>query len=90
MPSYLVESYLASSEAEERVARERRAVTAAGQLTREMTRVRFDQSIHIPADETCFYVFDAPSAADAAEAARRAGLNPIRVVEAISSRKENR
>jgi hypothetical protein len=31
-----------------------------------MRRVRFDHSIHVPEDEICFYVFDAPSAHEAA------------------------
>jgi hypothetical protein len=51
-------------------------------------RVRFQRSIHIPEDEICFFVFDAPSGPDAALAAQRAELDPIRVVEAVSSRKE--
>jgi hypothetical protein len=88
VPSYLVETYLARSHAGERAARERRARSAAQELTREMTRVRFDHSIHVPEDEICFYVFDAHSASDAADAAQRAGLDPIRVVEAVSSGKE--
>ena len=88
MPSYLVETYLARSQAGERAARERRARSAAQELTREMTRVRFDHSIHVPEDEICFYLFDAPTAGDAAQTARRAGLDPIRVVEAIPSEKE--
>ena len=90
MPSYLVETYLARSDAQVRVARERQARSAAAALTRGMTRVRFDRSIHVPEDEICFYVFDAPSARHAAEAAKRAGLDPIRVVEAVSSGKEKR
>ena len=53
-----------------------------------MTRVRFEHSIHVPEDEICFFVFDAPSGRDAALAAQRAGLDPFRVVEAISSEKE--
>ncbi len=88
MPSYLIETYLARGQAGERAARERRARSAAEELTREMMRVRFDHSIHVPEDEICFYVFDAPSAGDAAQAAQRAGLDPIRVVEAVSSGKE--
>jgi hypothetical protein len=88
MPSYLVETYLARGHAGERVARERRARSAAAELTQGTIRVRFDRSIHVPEDEICFYVFDAPSARDAAHAAQRAGLDPIRVVEAISSGKE--
>lgn len=89
MPSYLIETYLARGQAMERIARERRARSAAEELTRGATRVRFDRSIHIPEDEICFYVYDAPSARHAADAAERAGLDPFRIVEAITSGKEN-
>jgi hypothetical protein len=85
VPSYLVETYLARIHAGELAARELRARSAAEELTRMKKRVRFDRSIHVPEDEICFYVFDAPSARVAANAARRAGLDPIRVVEAVSS-----
>jgi hypothetical protein len=88
VPSYVVETYLARGRAGERTARELRARSAAEELTRGTTRVRFDRSIHVPEDEICFYVFDAPSARDAAHAAHRAGLDPIRIVEAVSSGKE--
>ena len=90
MPSYLVETYLTRGRAKERPASERRARTAAAELTQGSRLVRFDHSIHVPEDEICFYVFDAPSARDAALAARRAGLDPLRVVEAVSSDKEER
>jgi hypothetical protein len=88
VPSYLVETYIARSQAGERAARERRARSAAEELTQERTSVRFERSIYVPEDETCFYVFDAPSGREAALAAQRAGLDPIRVVEAVSSAKE--
>jgi hypothetical protein len=88
MPSYLVETYLARGRAGERGARERRARSAAEELTDGMTRVRFERSIHVPEDEICFFVFDAPSGRDAALAAQRAELDAIRVVEAVSSGKE--
>ena len=71
VPSYLVETYLARGRARERAARERRARSAAEELTQGTTRVRFDRSIHVPEDEICFYVYDAPSARDAADAAQR-------------------
>jgi hypothetical protein len=90
MPSYLVETYLARGQAGERAARERRARSAAEALTRERTRVRFERSIHVPEDELCFFVFDAPSGHEAALVAQHAGLDPIRVVEAILSRKEEK
>ena len=89
MPSYLVETYLGRGHAEERAAFERRARSAAERMTSELRVVRFDHSLHLPDDEICFYVFEASSADDVAQAARRAGLDALRVVEAISSREEN-
>ena len=89
VPSYLVETYLPRGLAGERAARERRARSAAEELAREETPVRFDRSIHVPEDEICFYVFDAPSGRAAALAAQRAGLDPFRVVEAFPSEKED-
>jgi len=88
VPSFLVETYLARGGAVERTMRERRARSAAEELTREGTRVRFDRLIHVPEDEICFFVFDASSGREAALAAQRARLEPLRVVEAVSSRKE--
>jgi hypothetical protein len=88
MPSYLVETYLARGGAGERTTRERRARSAAEELTREGTRVRFERLIHVPEDEICFFVFAAPSGREAALAAQRARLEPLRIVEAISSREE--
>jgi hypothetical protein len=90
MPSYLIETYLGRTQEAERVARERRARLAAEQLTRERIPVRFGRSIHVPDDEICFYVIDAPSAEDATHAARQAGLDAIRVVEAVSSGEESK
>ena len=81
MPSYLVETYLTRGLIGEREARERRARSAAD----ELTQVTFDRSIHVPEDEICFFVFDAPSSEDALLAAERAELGPIRIVEAVSS-----
>ena len=88
MKRYLVETYLARGATAERAAQDQRARSAAQELGRETKRVRFDRSIHIPEDEICFFVFDAPSSRDAALVAERAGLDPVRIVEAISSREE--
>ena len=89
MPSYLVETYLARSSAAERTTRELQVRSAAVELTRAGTPVRFDGAIHVPEDEICFYMFDATSSRDAALAAQRAGLDAVRIVEAIPSREEN-
>jgi hypothetical protein len=86
VPSYLVETYLGRGQVEERNARERRARSAAA----ELTQVSFEHSIHVPEDELCFFVFSAPSSREAAVAAERASLDPLRIVEAISSDKEER
>lgn len=89
MPSFLVETYLARGAAgEERHACERRACSAAEEMTREGTRVGFEGSIHVPEDEICFFTFEAPSGREAALVAQRAGLEALRVVEAIPSERE--
>ena len=90
MPSYLVETYLARSQAGERAARDRRARSAASELTSGTVPVRLDYSIYIPEDEICFLVFDAPSGREAARAAQRAELQPIRVVAALPSGGEDK
>ena len=85
MPSYLVETFLARGAAGERQAREQRAGLAAEALTREGTSVRFGGSIHVPEDELCYFTFEAPSGREATLVAQRANLDPLRVVEAVSS-----
>jgi hypothetical protein len=85
MPSYLVETYLARGVPGEREARERLARSAAAELTNERSRVSFEWSIHLLDDELCFYVFEAETGSDAAVAAERAGLEPLRVMEAVTS-----
>jgi hypothetical protein len=88
VPSYLVETYLARGDGQGRLASEERARSAAAELTHQGTTVRFELAIHVPEDEICLYVFAAPSAHQAALAAQHAGLDPIRVVEAVSEGKE--
>ena len=88
MPSYLVETFLARCHAADRAALEARARSAAEELTRGGTRVAFGGVIHVPEDETCFFVFRAPSSRDAALVAELAELDPIRVVEAVTSGEE--
>jgi hypothetical protein len=47
--------------------------------------VSFEGSIHVPEDEICFFTFGAASGREAAIVAQRAGLGPLRIVEAIAS-----
>jgi hypothetical protein len=86
----MVETYLARGDVRERRSRERRARAAAEQLTSLGTDIRCDRTIHVPEDEICFFVFEAPSSRDAALAAEQATLEAVRVVAAISSGKERR
>ena len=89
MPSYLVETFLPRGGAGERTVRERRARSAAEELTQSGTGVRLDHTIHVPEDEICFFVFVASSSGEAALVAERAALDPIRVVEAVLSEKSD-
>jgi hypothetical protein len=60
-----------------------RARAAAEELAREGTVVRYLRSLFVPEDETCFYLYEASTAADVREAAHRAALPFDRVAEAI-------
>jgi hypothetical protein len=88
VPSYLVETFLARSAPGERRARERRARSAAEDLTRQGMHVRFEGSTHVPEDELCFFTFAAPTSRAAVLAAQRARLEPLRVVLVIPSVEE--
>jgi hypothetical protein len=88
--SYLAEAYVARPRASELRAHERRARAAAKQLTQQGIPIRFLRSIFVPADEICFYVFEAISAEAVGAACERAALRFERVVEAVDSRKERR
>jgi hypothetical protein len=88
MPRYLVETYLSRCLTAAGSGCEERARAAAAELNGAGTRIRFGGVIHVPEDEICFFVFDAPSSADAALVAERAALAPLRVVEAVTSEEE--
>lgn len=83
VPSYLVESYLARSRADDAAAAGRRAGAAAEQLTNEGTPVTYVRTTFLPDDETCFHVFDAGSVDAVDEVCRRARLSRARIVPAI-------
>jgi hypothetical protein len=86
--SYLAEAYVARPRAHELQAHERRARAAAQELTQQGVPIRFVRSIFVPADEICFYVFEAGSAEAVGAACERAALRFERVIEAVGSRKE--
>jgi hypothetical protein len=86
--SYFAEAYVARPRANELRAHERRARAAALALSRQGTPVRFVRSIFVPADEICFYVFEAASVEAVGAACNCAELRFGRIVEAVDSRKE--
>jgi hypothetical protein len=81
--SYLVEVYTPRDNREALAATVSRARAAALALRHEGVPVRYLRPIYVPEDETCFHVFEAPSAQAVGEASRRAGLNHDRIVEAV-------
>ena len=56
----------------------------AEELSREGRGVHLIRSIFVPADETCFLLFEAESGADVMEAATRSGMQVERVMDAVS------
>jgi hypothetical protein len=80
MPSYLVEAYLPAGPGLLERARGRARCTA------ELADgVRYVRTTFVPADETCFHLFQAPSSALLSAAARRAALDHVRIVEAVET-----
>ena len=80
MPSYLVESYLSAQPRllDEARSRARRAAELG-------PGVRYVRTTFLPGDETCFHLFEAPSATALDEAARMARLGHARIVEAVEA-----
>jgi hypothetical protein len=87
MPEYLVELYVSRADGgavEEGAESARRA---AEDLSREGVRVRYLQSIFVPDEETCFFLYEAASVEAVQEAARRAALPFEHVTEAFTQAK---
>ena len=83
MQGYIVECYVPKAKSDEFSAVRARARAAARGMTREGIPVRYLRSILIPEDETCFHVFEGPSADVVGEVSRRAALTYERIVEAM-------
>ena len=82
MAEFLVELYVARSDDEAVTAAVTRACAAADALRESGAAVRYVSSIFVPEDETCFLLFEAPSAAAVRELAGRAALLCERIAEA--------
>ena len=84
MSEFLVEAYLSRSAAPAANPRVEDVSRAADQLSHEGKPVELVQSMFVPEDETCYYLFRAQSSDAVAEAARRCGLRFERLIEAVS------
>ncbi|WP_243057201.1 nickel-binding protein [Nocardioides sp. SR21] len=71
MAEFLVEVYVAH---DDRSAAQR--ISRVAQADDPTDGVRCLRSIFVPEDETCFLLYEAPSATTVADAVRRAGLEP--------------
>ncbi len=83
MPMFLVETYAPQRPHGALVEIERRARNAATQLSRAGMAVRYLRTMYVPADETCFHVFEGPSADAIKQVGRRAHLEFDRITEAV-------
>lgn len=79
---FLVEAYVAWSDDAPEIAA--RAHRAAAELSREGTAVRFIRSLYVPEDETCFHIFEAPSAEAVGRVTKRASIGYVRIIEALA------
>jgi len=82
---FIVELYLSSAGSDGFEEIDARARAAAKELAREGASIRHLRSTHVPEDEMCLLLYEAPNRELTLEAARRAGLASERVVEAIEA-----
>ena len=83
MAQFLVEAYVARSNGSDLTRVVGRLHLAAETLTSSNVPVRYLRSILVPADETCFHLFESPSIEAVEEIGRCAELTFARVTEAV-------
>ena len=83
MARYLAELYLPKAGAAGLREEAERARSAADQMTREGTPVRYLRALFLGDDETCFHLYEAGSPDLVREASRRAAIPVERVTEAL-------
>ena len=82
---FIVELYLSRASSDDVDKIDARARAAAEELAREGAPVRHLRSTHVPEDEMCLLLYEAPNRELALEASRRAGVTSERVLEAIEA-----
>jgi Protein of unknown function (DUF4242) len=83
MSEFVVELYVARTDTGTVERGAARARLAADELARQGTAVRYLNSIFVPEDETCFFLYEGESAEAVRDAARLAGLSFEHVAEAV-------
>ena len=76
MPEFLAETYTPRGDGGPAAPGADEAARAAGQASQPGAPVRFLGAILVPAEETCFWLYQAPSAGAVRAAMTRAGLGP--------------
>jgi hypothetical protein len=84
MPEFLAETYAPRDPPGTGTAARRaaQAALAADHTSRPGAQVRLLGAIVVPKEETCFYLYQAPSAGAVRAAVTRAGLRPDRITQA--------
>jgi hypothetical protein len=83
MPEFLAETYLSRLAPAPGAASLARA---AERVSGQQAPVRFLGAIYVAEEETCFYLYQAPAAADVQAAMTAAGLRPERITRAVPIR----
>jgi hypothetical protein len=87
---FIAERYVPSADLELVQVDAARASAASDQATEDGAAVRYLGSTLIPGDETCFVLFEAPSADDVRRLLERARITYDRLVEAVQIGAEER
>jgi hypothetical protein len=80
---YIVEAYAPTSQTASLGNRDVRLRTAAEEMAAQGTAIRYLNTLFIPEEEICFFVFEASSPEDVAEVSRRAQIDYERIVRAL-------
>jgi hypothetical protein len=78
---YIVEAY-ATSQTASLGNHDVRLRSAAEEMAAQGTTIRYLNTLFIPEEEICFFVFEASTPEDVAEASRRAQIDYERIVQA--------
>jgi hypothetical protein len=89
VPEFFAEVYVSDGAGARTLPRIDDVSRAAAALAAEGTPVRLVRQIHVPDEETCFFLFEAPSLDQVLEVTARCGLRIDSVVGAVSRPSES-